>query len=644
MALRLSLLIDGDAAGAKRAAEDAQKAVAAVAGSVTTASTATGVATEKVAAGVGDTAKLSAIQLQNLQFQLQDVAVGLSSGQSFSRVLLQQGSQIVQMFGAGTGIGAALRATGAGIVSFITNPLNLALLGFTLAGTAAQAFFGAVTSGAGNTSDLLEEHETLIKSIRDAWPEATEGVKAYGRESKTVLETQLRTDIAQLKSTVASEVSGILDDVSLEFNENGTTRAVTRQYLKAFEEPIQALRESAREGTPDIRAFRDAVAAVAAADPENRKLQELALQLLDLTADAAKAESAITSAEGAMRRLGDTAGIDAEAVKKYGEAMRGLAGIAPQRLSDTAKAAEELNQALASAGGVEERQAAFAAYAAALGRIRDEEHRLAAERAGRDYATEREAVERLVASLRDEYELMKLTEPERKVQEKLRQAGAAATDEERDAIRQLVEGIYQEEEAHRILQDAQEKTIAQMDEVRSTAQGIFSGILNDWKNGASAGEILLGVLDKIVDALFRAASVDLSNLLLGVTGSSSSGLLGSLISAIFGGSSSGSSSSGDVLSGIYHSGGVIGETAVATRAVPAALAAAAPRFHTGLAGLAPDERVGIFQDGETILPRGASRSVTNIYVSTPNPRAFAENRAAAYRGAARLLGRAGRYV
>ncbi len=57
------------------------------------------------------------------------------------------------------------------------------------------------------------------------------------------------------------------------------------------------------------------------------------------------------------------------------------------------------------------------------------------------------------------------------------------------------------------------------------------------------------------------------------------------------------------LGSLFHSGGVVGTTAVPSRSLPAAVWAAAPRLH---GGLMPDEFPAILQRGETVLPRGSA--------------------------------------
>lgn len=59
---------------------------------------------------------------------------------------------------------------------------------------------------------------------------------------------------------------------------------------------------------------------------------------------------------------------------------------------------------------------------------------------------------------------------------------------------------------------------------------------------------------------------------------------------------------------IEHSGGLVGVDSAATRRVPSALFADAPRLHSGLAA---DEFPAILQSGERVIPRGGSTATVN---------------------------------
>lgn len=94
--------------------------------------------------GLADTAKnakLSRHELNNLSFQLNDIAVGFASGQKPMTIFMQQGAQIGQIFGtSGIGMGAIFRQL-AGIVG----TLLARLLPFAAVITAALAPFSLFT-------------------------------------------------------------------------------------------------------------------------------------------------------------------------------------------------------------------------------------------------------------------------------------------------------------------------------------------------------------------------------------------------------------------------------------------------------------------------------------------------------------------
>lgn len=77
-------------------------------------------ATSKALGGIGASGKLTSAQLVNLSYQLNDVVVSLASGQRPLMVLMQQGSQIAQIFGPGAGVSGVLRGVWQGLTSLIS--------------------------------------------------------------------------------------------------------------------------------------------------------------------------------------------------------------------------------------------------------------------------------------------------------------------------------------------------------------------------------------------------------------------------------------------------------------------------------------------------------------------------------------------
>lgn len=148
-----SALIAEEAASVRLAAAKNREAAA-----QNTAATAAGRAAV-ASRGAARAARQSAAQTQNLIFQVQDVVVGLGSGQKPLTVLLQQGTQIAGAFGPGTGVTGILkgvvRAIGAMVAPFL--PV-IAVVGVVAAG------FGILTNEIAGTTDVAVGFGDVVKA------------------------------------------------------------------------------------------------------------------------------------------------------------------------------------------------------------------------------------------------------------------------------------------------------------------------------------------------------------------------------------------------------------------------------------------------------------------------------------------------
>lgn len=68
-----------------------------------------------------------------------------------------------------------------------------------------------------------------------------------------------------------------------------------------------------------------------------------------------------------------------------------------------------------------------------------------------------------------------------------------------------------------------------------------------------------------------------------------------------------------------HRGGVIGQDSIPRRNIHAAAIFNAPRLHEGLRA---DEEIAVLQKGETVLPKGQSGQVTNVYIQAMDAQSF----------------------
>lgn len=98
--------------------------------------------------------------LQNLSFQVNDVATSLASGGDVMRVFAQQGGQIFQAFQQGGGLGNVLSAAAAGARSMIT-PTTAAVAGLA----ALAAGFGFVIARAVSSEDAARQFDVILKGV-----------------------------------------------------------------------------------------------------------------------------------------------------------------------------------------------------------------------------------------------------------------------------------------------------------------------------------------------------------------------------------------------------------------------------------------------------------------------------------------------
>ena len=152
----------------------------------------------------------------------------------------------------------------------------------------------------------------------------------------------------------------------------------------------------------------------------------------------------------------------------------------------------------------------------------------------------------------------------------------------------------------------------------------FDGMRGEWKNASDYADMFLQHLENALANL--AAKKLMQAIITGNDGgtdwlSKGLGFVGSLLGMGGGGTPSGAFTSmgqaqgtftGEAMGGYYHSGGSAGHASTYGY-FPASLFASAPRLHKGLAA---DEYPAILQRGETVTPRGGSRS-SSLTINAP---------------------------
>lgn len=244
--------------------------------------------------------QLSAMQTQNLTYQINDLAQVLATGQSPFRAIVQQGSQIVQLFGPGAGVSGAMKSVGRSILSFVTNPLNIAVVGFAVAAEAAGRFFDVVVGSGNSAEKTLDLQKQLIEDIRDLFGEAGAAATDFAARLPNTIEFRTRQQIEALTEKLQSELVKVTGALDL-FGRGGDGLA---DRVGPLGKLIDEFVASVADGKGDIVAFREAVASLAKLDPTNAELQRLVAYLEEVSKGALDATEKLKNLRGGLNLFG----------------------------------------------------------------------------------------------------------------------------------------------------------------------------------------------------------------------------------------------------------------------------------------------------------------------------------------------------
>ncbi len=136
-----------------------------------------------------------------LSYQLNDIGMMMALGQSPFMLMMQQGPQVVQVFGqmrlAGIGLGAALR----GALGMVINPLSLATMAVIGFGAAAVQHFTAVEEDVESLEDAVGGLTSRLSSYRSAMDDVLVPMGELRREwgLQAVAVRELHRDLADLE-------------------------------------------------------------------------------------------------------------------------------------------------------------------------------------------------------------------------------------------------------------------------------------------------------------------------------------------------------------------------------------------------------------------------------------------------------------
>ncbi|MEN5276978.1 phage tail length tape measure family protein [Brucella sp. TWI432] len=317
----------------------------------------------------------------NTMFQLQDIGVTAAMGMNPAMIAMQQGTQI-----AGGMAGMNLKQAGSTLVGAFTqllSPVSFATVAVTGLTAAAIQYAMTWTGNAKSLSKSLEEHESQIKALRDAYQYAGTGADEYYQRlnagtrflavgSRTELEKRIRTDTDSILGQLGRVSSGSMWQDAFNFVGDDAEWMVNSPY-KEFEKAILHLQRTAKNGKPDILGFRRLVEERWYLEPNNKSIKETAKELLELGPAALQAAVQLERLKEARARF-----VESEERRRSGAYMDGnssLLSIASLQKSDRRQVQESYATARGNASNREERDDALRQRDEALARINSQEAR-----------------------------------------------------------------------------------------------------------------------------------------------------------------------------------------------------------------------------------------------------------------------------
>lgn len=532
----------------------------------------------------------SQLQTANLAAQLNDIGVQLAGGQSPFLIALQQGTQITQALGPGAGLRGTVAALGGAFAS-ILNPVSLVTIALIALGGEAISYFASLISGSKDSAEALKQQEQIIRSVADRWGEAVPALREYVEEldrAKQAAELQTAGEAVSSKQWDAvnsavdsfrekyAGVINILDEVA---GSASNSENVLYELATAYAE-LTVKTEKGIVNQEDFSRVQNA-ATKAAADTGYS----------EIIAFASAFDALSGAIDGPLAKLEQLQSLAGRAAMLDPRSWRGNDPASGKPLPGQSVDGPIQNPGFNTPefGPTPDRRPLIEIEGLPGDRRASSKAASEREKAIRDAEREKKAVVDLIEQLEFEQSLLGMTAEERAEANALRRAGAAATDEQRAKISQLVEATYAEREAIK----ANEEAMRQLQEV---SRDVLEGIVSDLADGKSGADILASALKRVGDMLLSSAF----DSLFPATASGGRRTGGG---GLFGGA---------IIPGILHSGGVAGSDGYGHgRSVSPSVFASAPRYHNGgIAGLKPDEVPAILQRGERVIPRGQSGSAS----------------------------------
>lgn len=236
--------------------------------------------------GVKQNARLTTFEITNLAYQFNDIAVMTASGQNPFVMMMQQGSQIGQVFTTkGATIIQAVRQIGTALVSYVTNPINIAILAIAVLALAAKKAFETMSVSSKQFEESIKSQKEILTQLKDVYGSIGDAITKISPESIPVIQLRAQVSIADVTKQIDTAIASMNRAGVPGSHEIGRFGTALPQSLN----PVRDILNEFRRGEITLDQFRVRMSEVAmAADSIDTK--KSVLNIITLTNTLAEAQ------------------------------------------------------------------------------------------------------------------------------------------------------------------------------------------------------------------------------------------------------------------------------------------------------------------------------------------------------------------
>lgn len=454
----------------------------------------------------------------NLASQLNDIGVQLAGGQSPFLIMIQQGTQISQLFQQ---TGGNIKSFGSILTGAITSALNpFSLLTYAVIGLggAAVQYFASVISGGEDANKVIEEQAKLVQNVAKTWGDAVPALQAY---VDALANAKDAAELIKASEGLASDQWALarkeVENVNVAFAallQDLRLAGESEETINSISDAFQNLRQKVEDGKATTQDM-DAVTQALASTVYSAGIPSLA----DFASQFAGLGQTIAGATAQAMRFRQEA-LNALAIGKNGPALGTLSPLFSENGKfQTQESFQPTDVPTPESRPLIELQGLPGEYKADGSLSGSKSRGGGSKRGANSYKDEVAGIKERTAALRESTAAQAAVNPlvndygfaleKAKAEQKLladaQRSGLTITPTLRDQIAELATGYAQASVEAKQLSESQNQIKKNAEEWASLEKDVFKGFISDLKDGKSGAEALSNALNKVADKLLDMA-------------------------------------------------------------------------------------------------------------------------------------------